>query len=677
MRHDARSRALAYRAGHRRRRTPAEAKVWRVRLGLSRDALERAGYRHLDASGHLRHHLSKAVAMHLADEVWNGLERHLFADGSGRRQGVPKVGSWWEFTRIPGRARSHTKSRKWETFRLHGTLAGHLAAHRAPGLPEGTTPQEAAALPPGTGVLAQPRTMRVPSAPRGRGNKGVWWEHDGPLTLVYAGGPDGRRGDLVVPVRLPQGAGQWPHLVHTLNDPEAFHKVDLVRRQDPAEPGGWEYEAHLMVLARAYVPASTAARRSQAPKGRRGGVDGNVSNLAVVSAPAEPAPAGAAAATASPHTAVTSSGVVSSKVAMPPDERDRIARRERKRRCRQRALERSRRASNTAQYKLSKRQRKRQRRREAAGLPSRQVPVPGGPRLARADGRPRRSYRRDTLSGTYRRLRARDAAAAQRTTQSRKTRARDAAAAQRTTQSRKTRARQTAGQIVAVHGPHLVIEDCDIRGWFRLWGRACARFTPGMLITALDGECAKAGGRLLRASTRTTALSQHCPCGRRVPKPLSVRTHHCRIADGGCGLTGDRDLIAAALAAFVHLNDPDDPSTARVDHETSRRVLCTGGPGLPGALTESTAPIPTPSARAGVGSGTAAATPTKPRRRKPRRHNRRVASARRTRTSTAPTPDEPPQTATPAGEAMVTPDRHRPRTRLFNKPPPRDLLNRP
>ncbi|TDC94324.1 transposase [Actinomadura sp. 7K507] len=664
LRRDARSRALAFRAGHRRRRTPAETKRLRVRLGLSRDALERAAYRHLDASGHLRHHLSKAVAMHIADEVWTGLERHLFADASGCRQGVPGAGAWWEFTRIPGRARSHTMPRKWETFRLHGTLAGHLAAHRAPGLPEGTTPEEAAALPPGASVLTQPRTVPVPSAPRNWGTKGLWWEHEGPLTLVYAGGPDGCRGDLVVPVRLPQGAGQWPHLLHTLADPEAFHKVDLVRRQDPAEPGGWRYEAHLMVLRPAYVPASTVVRRVQVPTGRRGGVDGNVSNLAVVSAPAEPGPAGGAAVEASPHTAVTSpglvsSGVVSSKVTLPPDERDRIARRERKRRRRQRALERSRRASNTTQYEPGRRQRKRQRRRQAAGLPPKQVPVPGGPRIARADGRPRRAYRRDTLSGSYRRLRARDAAAAQ-----------------RIAQSRKTRARQTAGQIVAVHGPNLVIEDCRISGWFRLWGRACARFTPGMLITALDHECRASGGRLLRAATRATALSQHCPCGRRVPKHLSVRTHHCRIEDGGCGLTGDRDLVAAALAAFVHLQDPCDPSTARVDYESSRRVLCAGGPGLPGALSESTAPIPTPgtSTRAGAGTGNAAATPTE-RRREPRRRNRRVASARRTRTSTAPTPDEPPPPT--MGQGAVTPDRHRKRTRLFNKPPPRDLFNRP
>ncbi|TDC92704.1 hypothetical protein [Actinomadura sp. 7K507] len=130
LRRDARSRALAYRAGHRRR-TPRAAKRWRVRLGLSRDALERAGYRHLDASGHLKHHLSKAVAMHIADEVWTGLERHLFADASGRRHGVPKVGSWWEFSRIPGRARSHTK----------GEQVGDVPVARHPGRAPGRPPR--------------------------------------------------------------------------------------------------------------------------------------------------------------------------------------------------------------------------------------------------------------------------------------------------------------------------------------------------------------------------------------------------------------------------------------------------------------------------------------------------------------------------------------------------------
>ncbi|WP_176611327.1 transposase [Actinomadura sp. WMMB 499] len=645
LQRDARSRALAYQAGHHRRRSPAAAKQWRTRLGLSRDALERAAYRHLDASGHLKHHLSKAVGMHLADEVWTGVERHLFADASGRRHGMPGVGTWWGFKRIPGRARSHTRARKWETFRLHGTLAGHLAAYPSPGLSPGITPQQAASLPPGTSVLAQPRAPTPPQPPRGRGRgKGVWWEYDGPLTVVFAGGPDGCRGDLVVAVRLPQGTGQWPHLVHTLDDPDTWHKVDLVRRRAPSEPGGWVYEAHLMVLKAAYIPASTAARRAAAPSARRGGVDGNVSNLAVVSVPAD-------SPTGTPDAPAASAGsVVSSRVTLPETERTRIARRERKWRGRRRALERSRRATNTTQYRLSKRQAKREHRRRAAGLPSKQVTVPGGPRDARTDGKPRRSHRHDFLSNAYLRLRAADTAAEQ-----------------RAAQSRTTRARQIAAGLVGVHGPDLVVEDCDITTWFRLWGAACARFTPGMLITALRAECAAAGGRLLRASTRATALSQHCPCGRRTPKTLGVRTHHCPIEDGGCGLTGDRDLVAAALAAFVRFDDPDDSSTARVDFQVSRSVLCAGGPGLPGALTESTAPIPAPvTGTSGAGEGKAAA--INPRTRRNRRQvGERAASARRTRTSTVPTPDEPPP-PTWAGQ-VVAPGRHRPRTRLFNTPP--------
>ncbi|WP_433461616.1 hypothetical protein [Spirillospora sp. CA-128828] len=682
VRGDARSRAAAYRAGWRHRRTPAEAAVWRERLGLTREALERAAYRHLDAAGHLRHHLSKAVAMHIADEVWAGVQRHLFADASGLRHGLPATGSWHEFTRIPGRARSHTTARKWETFRLHGTLTGHLSAYAAPGLPQDVTPQQAAELPAGASVLAQRRTPPTPVAPRMRGGKGVWWEYAGPLVLVYSGGPDGRRGDVVVPVRLPQGAGQWPHLVHTLGDPGVWHKVDLVRRRDPTEPGGWAYEAHLMVLKPAFVPVSTAARRAAAPADRRGGVDGNVSNLAVVSLPATAAPVGdepgTAAGTAGAATGpdpgngngtpdaeqaagramVIFSAVASSKVVPTPAEQARTARRERKQRGRRRALERSRRATNAAHYELGRRQREREQRRVAAGLPQRQVPVPGGPRIARADGKPLRSARRDSLSNSYRRLRARDAADARRAAQSRVTRARD-----------------VAGQIVAVHGANLIVEDCRITGWFRLWGRACARFTPGMLIAALATECARTGGRLLRASTHTTALSQHCPCGRRTPKHLGVRTHTCPVHDGGCGLTGDRDLVSASLAAFIHFDDPEDPSTARVDFHSSRHALRAGGPGLPGALSESTAPIPSPGS-GGSGGGEAAADPHITRRRRDirRRDWWRAASARRTRNSTVPTPDEP-LPPTPGG-AVVTPGRHRPRTRLSNEPPP-GLRNRP
>ena len=127
---DARDRARAYRAArHERARDPAAV---RERLGLSRSALEHAAYAHLDAAPHLRRFVTKALAMHIADGVWTQTERHLFADARGQRHGMPRVGRWHDFTRLPGRARSHPKANKWETFRLCGTLAGHRSAWLCP-----------------------------------------------------------------------------------------------------------------------------------------------------------------------------------------------------------------------------------------------------------------------------------------------------------------------------------------------------------------------------------------------------------------------------------------------------------------------------------------------------------------------------------------------------------------
>lgn len=148
------------------------------------------------------------------------VDRHLFADASGRRHGRPKVGSWWEFTRIPGRARSHTKaSPAWETYRLVGTLDGHLGAYRHPRLPAVVASvTEAAGWPTGTSILAQPAGLAAPARPA----SGSWWDHDGVLAVVFTGLP---AGDVVLPVRLPQGAGQWAHLAHFLADPSVWEPV--------------------------------------------------------------------------------------------------------------------------------------------------------------------------------------------------------------------------------------------------------------------------------------------------------------------------------------------------------------------------------------------------------------------------------------------------------------------
>ncbi|MEJ8642416.1 transposase [Streptomyces sp. MS1.HAVA.3] len=528
-------------------------KAVRQRLGLSREALERSAYKHLEDAGHLKHHVSKALAMHMADEVWNGVQRHLFPDATGKFFGRPKTGRWHDFTRIPGRARSHTTANKWETFRLAGTLHGHAMTYTGGG----------------QHPLMQPRRMPRPVVPTGTVptgkttasgkplmRKATWWDHTGPLAVVFAGGPDSAAGDLVLPVRVPQHPGQYARVEHFLANPGRWHKVDLVRRRKASAPGGWAYEAHLMILGPGYTaPAVRQMRDQAAALDRIGGVDGNVSNLSVVSFPAELDP--------------TTGAPASTEIVLTDAERARLEKQARKTRGRARALERSRRATNTGQYGLSKKQNHRAARRAAKGLTPKTVTVPGGARAARSDGVPKQAFRRDKLSTAYR-----------------KTRARQAEHAASAAEHRRHRARNLARQIITAHGPVLVVEDCDIRTWYRLWGKRLSQTTPGLLITALDRECRAAGGHLVRASTWSTTLSQHCMCGERVKKTLRDREHKC-IA---CGLVGKRDLVSAALAAFVRLTDVDDPKTAHLDTTMSRHAQITYGEGLEEALRESTTP---------------------------------------------------------------------------------------
>ncbi|MBW5485007.1 transposase [Streptomyces bambusae] len=542
---DVRAKVDAYWAAHHEREERG-AKAVRQRLGLFREALERCAYKHLEDSGHLKHHASKALAMHMADEVWNGVQRHLFPDATGRRSGRPKVGRWYRFTRIPGRARSHTTANKWETFRLVGTLTGHVMA-----CTDG-----------GQRVLMQPRRMPTPAKPDGRvpTDKGMrranWWDHAGPLAVVFAGGPAGKRGDLVLPVRIPQGSGQWARVHHFLDNPGRWHKVDLVRRRKASAPGGWVYEAHLMVLGPGYASPAVQLMRDRAARlDRIGGVDGNVSNLSVVSFPAQ----------------LDGGQPVSTEITLTGAERARLEKEANKRRGRARALERSRRATNAGQYGLSKKQQRRAERRAAKSLKPKAVTVPGGARAARSDGVPKQSFRGDRLSTRYRDQRARQAEAA-------------ASSAEH----RRHRARLVAREIIAAHGPVLVVEDCDIRTWFRLWGKRLSQTTPGMLISALTVECEAAGGRLVRASTWSTALSQHCLCGERVRKTLRDREHKCTA----CGLVGKHDLVSAALAAFVRYTDVDDPKTAFLDTTASRNAQITYAQALEEALRESTTPNP-------------------------------------------------------------------------------------
>ena len=509
---DVRHRARAYWAAcHERARDPAAA---RGRLGLTRVALEHAAYAHLDGAPHLRRFATKALAMHLADEVWTATERHLFRDASGKTFGMPRIGRWQEFARIPGRARSHKKPRKWETYRLHGTLAGHRAAYTG-----------------SDGQFFQPRRMRGIASD-------AWWTYDGPLAVVFSGLPDGT---LVLPVRLPTAPSNQPMLDHHLTDPSRWHKIDLVRHRDPFAAGGWRYEAHLMVLTTPYVAPASAARRQAAAiatSERSAGIDVNVSNVTVAS---------------HEH----GGDLQISRIERDAGAREQAHRRSRRERRQQRHLDRSRRAMNRDQYQLSKRQDKRARRRAAAGLPPQDV-IPHGPRNVRSDGKPLQAYRKDQLSKTYRRDRGAQAKALE-----------------ASARAGRDHAREIAAALISVHGFRLTVEDCNLTSWARRWGRALAAFSPGTLVAAIEREAARvahvagAASGLLRASTQRTALSQHCLCGTRVGKALGDRFHQC----AACGLRGDRDAVSATLAAFVVFGDGACSESATVDFDASRASL--------------------------------------------------------------------------------------------------------
>jgi hypothetical protein len=527
LQRDAQARCQAYWAAHRER--AADAKAVRERLGLTRKGFEAAAKAHIEASGWMRDHLTKAVGLHVAAEVWQTVDRHLFADASGRRHGLARIGSWRDFTRVPGRARSHTKATPtWETWRLVGALDGHLEAYRHPQLPVSVgAAAEAAHCPAGTSILAQPARLPAPDRPA----SGSWWDHTGALAVVFTGLPGG---DVVLPVRLPQGAGQWAHLCHFLADPTVWHKIDLVRVRDRQAPGGWRYYAHLLIHQAGYQAPATQSRRAGIPAGRRAGLDANVSNLALASFP-------------SGHPEQLAIEQITCDAA----QQQAAARAAKQARERQRALDRSRRNTNADQYGPSQRQQQRAQRRAAQALPARQVANPGGPRAARADGVPLRAYRHDQLSRSYRRIRT-----------DRATQARSAS------QAKLARAREVAARIVAIHGNTVTVEDCSISTWARLWGKRIALFSPGMLVAALKRECEATGGTLYRAGTRSTALSRHCLCGARVEKTLAQRTHDCPH----CGLHGDRDIVSAMLACCVQLANPDDPRTARVDFELAHAL---------------------------------------------------------------------------------------------------------
>jgi hypothetical protein len=121
LQRDARAAVDAYWAGDVRREV--DAKAWRQTLGLSREGMERRGYRHTEASRHLAHHVTKALVMHQADEAFEtAVSRHLFPDATGRRFGRPRTGSWWDYLADP----------RPRPFTHHGAEVGDVPPPRHP-----------------------------------------------------------------------------------------------------------------------------------------------------------------------------------------------------------------------------------------------------------------------------------------------------------------------------------------------------------------------------------------------------------------------------------------------------------------------------------------------------------------------------------------------------------------
>jgi len=495
-------------------------------LGLTRNGFEQRARTHARNSAWAMDHVSMALVHYMADAVFENAARHLWSDASGRRQGALRVTPPHKFATIHGRARSHTIENKCETFRLYGTLQGHLDAYGHDNLGEHPTLRDVVKLPSGTALLRQGK-MTTPGATK-------WSTYAGPLVMVFAGGSASDEPELQLPVRLPQGRGQWDRLVHFLGDPKSWHKIDLVRRVDSSKPGGWRYEMHLLVLTGGYTSANNRALLDAAPTDRRACVDVNVSNLSVVSVDAR-------------H-----HDTRSTVVHVDAGERDRLARASAKQRRGERRVDRSRRALNAQQYAKSKAQVKRDERRAARGLHAVTDSTPRGGRLTNTAGLPRQAYRRDHLSTTYRDLRRRDG---------------ERSRAQSLT--KRAKAHETLVQLVATHGVHWLIEDCNLTTWAKLWGKSLHAFAPGMVTAELSTLVARLGGSFVKIATGPTALSSHCLCGHRVKKDLSTRAHDC----GACGFSGDRDLVSAALDTCVVSTDLSDPFSARVDYIKASAML--------------------------------------------------------------------------------------------------------
>lgn len=110
---------------------------------------------------------------------------------------------------------------------------------------------------------------------------------------------------------------------------------------------------------------------------------------------------------------------------------------------------------------------------------------------------------------------------------------------------RKTEHGELLNKLLA-KGRYLRCEGQDYVAWQKCFPRSDRDRAPGAFVARARRKAESAGGGLYEYSTRTTALSQVCICGKKLKKPLSQRRHVCT-----CGVDADRDLFSAFLGRYV------------------------------------------------------------------------------------------------------------------------------
>lgn len=97
------------------------------------------------------------------------------------------------------------------------------------------------------------------------------------------------------------------------------------------------------------------------------------------------------------------------------------------------------------------------------------------------------------------------------------------------------------------HGNQFKTEKVSVKAWQKRYGKAIAAKCPGFFQFELTRKAEKAGGQLIKFSTKKTALSQTHLDGSRIKKSLSQRVHL-----DVTGVRMHRDIFSAYLSRFIH-----------------------------------------------------------------------------------------------------------------------------